>query len=218
MVRTIDGKKKPFGDPIVWTPKKISSKDMKLSVDEIIAHSNDDAVASGVDLEVLEPYRRGEIDPKLNEIGLKILNQTIPNLIDMKEKLLDRDKKLGERVALSIRTGDKSASKVLSIESADVRQTIRSIDEIVEKLQFVKGNVQKSNLKQLLEVKKIVKQLEHQGHVIFYGGKRNWWEGSPLDQMEDEMIGYEKQSRESRVTKYQIDKILREAKDRADND
>ena len=141
---TKDNKFRPTDN--VWIPK-ISPKNMKLSVDEIIAQSNDDAVASGVDLEVLEPYRRGEIDPKLNEIGLKILKYTIPNLIETKEKLLARDKQLGERIALSIRTGDKSASKVLSRESAEVRQAIRDIDMAIEKLQFVKGNVQKSNLK-----------------------------------------------------------------------
>lgn len=215
MVRTVDGKKRPFGDPTVYTPN-ISSKNMKLSVDEIIAQSNDDAVASGVDLEVLEPYRRGEIDPKLNEIGLDILKYTIPNLIQTKEKLLERDKQLGERVALSVRTGDKSASKVLSRESAEVRQAIRDIDTVIEKLQFVKGNVQKSNLKQLLEVKRILKDLD-QHWSVKPSGKKTWWEGSPLDKMENEMIGYKK-PRESRVTKYQIDKILKEAKEKADNE
>ena len=212
MVRTVGGKPRPFGDPTVYTPK-ISSKNMKLSVDEIIAQSNDEAVASGVDLEVLEPYRRGEIDPKLNEIGLDILKYTIPNLIQTKEKLLERDKQLGERVALSVRTGDKSASKVLSRESAEVRQAIRDIDTVIEKLQFVKGNVQKSNLKQLLEVKKILKDLDEHWSVKA-SGKKTWWEDSPLDKMENEMIGYKK-PRESRVTQYQIDKILKEAKERA---
>ena len=41
----------------VWIPK-ISSKGMNLSANEIIARANDEAVASGVDLEVLEPYRK----------------------------------------------------------------------------------------------------------------------------------------------------------------
>ncbi len=197
----------------VWIPK-ISSKGMNLSANEIIARANDEAVASGVDLEVLEPYRRGEIDPKLNELGLDILKYTIPNLIETKEKLLERDKQLGERVALSVRTGDKSASKVLSRESAEVRQAIRDIDMVIEKLQFVKGNVQKSNLKQLLEVKKILKDLD-QHWSVKASGKKTWWEGSPLDKMENEMIEYKK-PRESRVTQYQIDKILKEAKKIAD--
>ena len=144
---------------------------MNLSANEIIARANDEAVASGVDLEVLEPYRKGEIDPKLNELGLDILKHTIPNLIETKEKLLERDKQLGERVALSIRTGDKSASKVLSRESAEVRQAIRDIDMVIEKLQFVKGNVQKSNLKQLLEVKKILKDLDQHWSVKASGKK-----------------------------------------------
>ena len=197
----------------VWIPK-ISSKGMNLSANEIIARANDEAVASGVDLEVLEPYRKGEIDPKLNELGLDILKHTIPNLIETKEKLLERDKQLGERVALSIRTGDKSASKVLSRESAEVRQAIRDIDMVIEKLQFVKGNVQKSNLKQLLEVKKILKDLD-QHWSVKASGKKTWWEGSPLDKMENEMLEYKK-PRESRVTQYQIDKILKEARKKAD--
>jgi hypothetical protein len=229
MVRTVDGKKKPFGDSIVWTPKKISSKGMKLSVDEMITRANDEAVASGVDLEVLEPNSKNRIkvSPMLNELALGVSKGMIPQLIRIQNTLKNLDDKLMGRIENAIRTGDKSAQLVLANEVVELRlvqnylsATIKSLDFIDEKILNKNYTSKDELLPYVINAQSSIRELSKKG-----GKFTPELENKKIDSMnllsriQDNVIGYDSASYTSPVasdvTQSDISKILKEAKDKA---
>jgi len=231
MVRTVGGKPRPFGDPTVYTPK-ISSKNMKLSVDEMITRANDEAVASGVNLEVLEPNSKNRIkvSPMLNELALGVSKGMIPQLIKIQNTLKNLDDKLMGRIENAIRTDDKSAQLVLANEVVELRlvqnylsATIKSLDFIDEKILNKNYASKDELLPYVINAQSSIRELSKKGGKFTPELEdRRIDSMNLLSRIQDNVIGYDSESYTSPVasdvTQSDVRKILKEAKERADNE